>query len=427
MTLVILTGEIDISVGSVFAICGVVAGVLAKAGCRCRCVAVAACVVGAALGALNGALVAYVRHPVDRRHAGDDGGAARRAALGDGGRVGAGSAGELSVARPDAGGVSRRGRSARRSAADRRRSPGGCATSPPAARSTRPARTATPRVWPGSTPRCVKFAVFALAGALTGLAAVLNAVRFNQIPSNAGLGLEMKVIAAVVVGGAAIRGGRGSVAGTRARRRPARRHRSGAHVPRRQRVLGARDPGRDHPGRGRRSTRCAIGRMSRARRAPASGAGRDRSRASRALSERMSLATAVVPERRVDAARWRWRREIAALLRRSRRTSSRSATSSRSRGLSVELGLLAVALTPVIVTGGIDLSVGSMMGLAAVVFGAACTRLAPAAAGRGDRRARSSGWRGRRAECAARRAAATSRRSSSRSARSRCFAASPRA
>src|SRR5882724_10608622 len=37
---------------------------------------------------------------------------------------------------------------------------------------------------------------------------------------------------------------------------------------------------------------------------------------------------------------------------------------------SVELGLLAVALTPVIVAGGIDLSVGSMMGLAAVSFGA---------------------------------------------------------
>jgi len=36
----------------------------------------------------------------------------------------------------------------------------------------------------------------------------------------------------------------------------------------------------------------------------------------------------------------------------------------------VELGLLALALTPVIVSGGIDLSVGSMMGLAAVVFGA---------------------------------------------------------
>ena len=36
----------------------------------------------------------------------------------------------------------------------------------------------------------------------------------------------------------------------------------------------------------------------------------------------------------------------------------------------MELGLLAVALTPVLVTGGIDLSVGSMMGLSAVVFGA---------------------------------------------------------
>src|SRR3954454_17448434 len=38
--------------------------------------------------------------------------------------------------------------------------------------------------------------------------------------------------------------------------------------------------------------------------------------------------------------------------------------------LAVEIGLLALALTPIIVTGGIDLSVGSMMGLAAVVFGA---------------------------------------------------------
>src|SRR5215208_1490 len=38
--------------------------------------------------------------------------------------------------------------------------------------------------------------------------------------------------------------------------------------------------------------------------------------------------------------------------------------------LAVEVGLLALALTPVIITGGIDLSVGSMMGLAAVVMGA---------------------------------------------------------
>ena len=38
--------------------------------------------------------------------------------------------------------------------------------------------------------------------------------------------------------------------------------------------------------------------------------------------------------------------------------------------LSVEVGLLALALTPIIISGGIDLSVGSMMGLAAVVMGA---------------------------------------------------------
>ena len=38
--------------------------------------------------------------------------------------------------------------------------------------------------------------------------------------------------------------------------------------------------------------------------------------------------------------------------------------------LSVEIGLLALALTPIIITGGIDLSVGSMIGLAAVVLGA---------------------------------------------------------
>jgi rhamnose transport system substrate-binding protein len=38
--------------------------------------------------------------------------------------------------------------------------------------------------------------------------------------------------------------------------------------------------------------------------------------------------------------------------------------------LNVELGIVALAMTPVIVTGGIDLSVGSIMGLAGVCFGA---------------------------------------------------------
>jgi ribose/xylose/arabinose/galactoside ABC-type transport system permease subunit len=38
---------------------------------------------------------------------------------------------------------------------------------------------------------------------------------------------------------------------------------------------------------------------------------------------------------------------------------------------SVEIGLLALALTPVILTGGIDLSVGSLLAMSAVIFGAA--------------------------------------------------------
>jgi rhamnose transport system permease protein len=60
----------------------------------------------------------------------------------------------------------------------------------------------------------VFLAVFTVSGALTGCAAILNSVRFNQIPSNTGLGLEMKVIAAVVIGGVAVTGGVGSMLGT---------------------------------------------------------------------------------------------------------------------------------------------------------------------------------------------------------------------
>src|SRR5690606_38214073 len=60
----------------------------------------------------------------------------------------------------------------------------------------------------------VRFWSFTIAGACAGLAALLNAARFSQIPANTGLGLEMQVIAAVVVGGTSITGGRGTIAGT---------------------------------------------------------------------------------------------------------------------------------------------------------------------------------------------------------------------
>ena len=63
VTLVVLSGQIDISVGSVFAICGVMAGLLAKAGLPVGAAVLAACLIGATLGGLNGALVAYARMP----------------------------------------------------------------------------------------------------------------------------------------------------------------------------------------------------------------------------------------------------------------------------------------------------------------------------------------------------------------------------
>src|SRR2546427_6448085 len=37
--------------------------------------------------------------------------------------------------------------------------------------------------------------------------------------------------------------------------------------------------------------------------------------------------------------------------------------------LSTEIGLLALVMTPVVLTGGIDLSVGSLLGLCAILFG----------------------------------------------------------
>lgn len=66
----------------------------------------------------------------------------------------------------------------------------------------------------GIEPARIVFAVFVLMGALTGLAAALNSARFSSVPGNAGVGLELKAIAAVVVGGTAITGGRGRLAGT---------------------------------------------------------------------------------------------------------------------------------------------------------------------------------------------------------------------
>ena len=60
----------------------------------------------------------------------------------------------------------------------------------------------------------VVFWVFVIMGGLVGIAALLNAIRFSAIPGNSGVGIELKAIAAVVVGGTAITGGRGTLIGT---------------------------------------------------------------------------------------------------------------------------------------------------------------------------------------------------------------------
>lgn len=65
----------------------------------------------------------------------------------------------------------------------------------------------------GIRPRLVTFGVFVLMGALTGLAAVMNVVQSPQVDPNTGRMLELEAIAAAVVGGVAVSGGRGNLGG----------------------------------------------------------------------------------------------------------------------------------------------------------------------------------------------------------------------
>jgi rhamnose transport system permease protein len=212
MLLVILTAEIDISVGSQFAICGVLSGVAAKAGAPVLVAGFAACAAGAVLGALNGALIARIRIPSIVVTL------ATMVALRDGLRwatqgawvqdlppgfqwLGLGQTASQAVTIAVAVALAAfTWWGLRHLAAGRAVYAAG--SNPEAARLA------------GIPPVRVVFAVFTLTGALTGCAAFFNAVRFNQIPSNAGNGLELQVIAAVIVGGASVNGGRGTVAGT---------------------------------------------------------------------------------------------------------------------------------------------------------------------------------------------------------------------
>jgi rhamnose transport system permease protein len=212
MLLVILAGQIDISVGSMFAVCSVIAGLAAKQGISTTGSGLAACVAGAVCGAINGGLTAYLRVPSIVATL------ATMIVLRDGLRwITQGSwVGDLPPGFQLLGLTSGEFTATifglvllllLMAAAGLRYLHAGRAIL-----ATGSSEDAANLV--GIKTKRMVFSVFTLTGILTGLAAAMNAVRFHQIPSNAGLGMEMKVIAAVVVGGAAITGGSGTVLGT---------------------------------------------------------------------------------------------------------------------------------------------------------------------------------------------------------------------
>ena len=212
MTMVILIGEIDISVGSQFAVCSVAAGMLAKAGVPISLLPLCVIALGAAMGALNGLLIGVLGLPsiivtLAMLVAWRDGlrwqteGAWVQNLPADFQWLGLSPSSAYWVIVLTSIAVTvaaswmlrhlRIGRAIYAVGSD--------------AEAARLAGIEPPRVVVG---------LFAVMGALVGLAALLNAVRFNEVPSNAGTGLELKVIAAVVVGGTVITGGRGTPFGT---------------------------------------------------------------------------------------------------------------------------------------------------------------------------------------------------------------------
>jgi rhamnose transport system permease protein len=212
MTLVILVGQIDISVGSQFAVCSVAAGFLAKAGLPMPLVFVAVVLVGSSMGALNGTLVGRLRLPSiivtlamlvmwrDALRWTIEG--AWVQGLPDNFQwFGLGqSTGEIVIVLIALILFAAFTWSLRNLVLGR--------TVYAVGSDTEAARLA------GINSPSVVLWVFVIMGGLVGVASLLNAIRFTAIPGNLGVGLELKAIAAVVVGGAAITGGRGTLVGT---------------------------------------------------------------------------------------------------------------------------------------------------------------------------------------------------------------------
>ena len=66
----------------------------------------------------------------------------------------------------------------------------------------------------GVDPRPIRIILFAVTGLLAGLAGLMQSARLEAADPNAGTGMELQVIAAVVIGGTSLMGGRGSVVNT---------------------------------------------------------------------------------------------------------------------------------------------------------------------------------------------------------------------
>jgi rhamnose transport system permease protein len=211
MTLVILARQIDISIGSLFSVCGIAAGLLAAAGVPMPLVGVATVLLGGLLGAVNGALVAglglpsivvtlatmvILREGLRWWREGEfvRGLPAGFQWFGLGQDAGQWTLVMIAFTVFAAFGWSLRNLAAGRAVYATGSDPGAAFLA-------------------GIRPRRVTFGVFVALGVLTGLAALLHSVRFAVVDPTAGTGLEMQVIAAVVVGGVAISGGRGTLVG----------------------------------------------------------------------------------------------------------------------------------------------------------------------------------------------------------------------
>ena len=211
MTCVILARQIDISIGSQFAIAGVAAGTLYKLGLPMPVVVPLVLALGAVQGALNGALVAWGLPSIVVT-------LATMAALREGLRLFTQGQDVLGLARGFQwlGLGQEAGRAAIVAAAAAVFLAGAWALRHLAAGRAVYAvgSDAEAARLLGVPARRVVFSVFVLLGVLTALAGTLAAVRFPQVQTAAGIGLELEVIAAVVVGGAAVSGGRGTLVGT---------------------------------------------------------------------------------------------------------------------------------------------------------------------------------------------------------------------